>query len=748
MDYQLLKVNGIVKLCDDRILFDTKKTILDEQWFDFQLHYICELVGVPIIDPETCPPIYTPENPRPAHSNFTDKFTRNQIFRALLDKYGHTVVGDGSKLIQIPDNDIVLPTEDETYVTTKTSENLSNLIKYGITSEKIYKLYEPVIANDTGTYISPMSPVHKPIENNKYYTDELDEYTKYTVKTGPDVTDSADLTDTSKELSEILKTPILSTDDKSSLSDSVPLDKKKPPRRRKKSTKAPDSPLADALKPPPEPEPLDKKKPPRRRKKPKKAPDSSLADALKPPDPTPVLDGSRDVPDCDTLGKLTWTRNSCYADSIIYLFFLRMHLYPNTRIEAQLSKPIEIGNMNDKRCVVGGEEYGPAMALPDNRDILNKIRINYMEIIQSLRKGDVFAIEPLRKLMGQCGGPDTYSWNSSETQPTQTFTDDLIRLLQYKLPTEMTGMSSESRVGKYQRYYYSSTNQHIDEIKAALLKGRESNFDKIIDADGSKIYDNLLTHDDPSMAHFQTITITGEDLVWKTIVTSDTVVLDEATVAILKKNQIYTDPFSKQKFHKADKNNIIQLYNNTTIAIETLLSPQRITDTSQVDARSYYITKEGYELDQNSNFYYKTDEPGNMISTESFVREGIGYKVSLKLEKATLTNTADDILIFVNRLMGEDPAHGMRCSIRINQIENITLNDGTKYKLHGLVYWKGSHFMSIYNCNGTYYHYDDMPSGKGSIVRIGTYDEMMNWRKGRILVAQRNSAIYHYIKDT
>ena len=148
-----------------------------------------------------------------------------------------------------------------------------------------------------------------------------------------------------------------------------------------------------------------------------------------------------------------------------------------------------------------------------------------------------------------------------------------------------------------------STNQHIDEIKAALLKGRESNFDKIIDADGSKIYDNLLTHDDPSMAHFQTITITGEDLVWKTIVTSDTVVLDEATVAILKKNQIYTDPFSKQKFHKADKNNIIQLYNNTTIAIETLLSPQRITDTSQVDARSYYITEDGYELDENSNFY-------------------------------------------------------------------------------------------------------------------------------------------------
>jgi len=137
-----------------------------------------------------------------------------------------------------------------------------------------------------------------------------------------------------------------------------------------------------------------------------------------------------------------------------------------------------------------------------------------------------------------------------------------------------------------------------------------------------------------------------------------------------------------------------------------------------------------------------------MISTESFVSEGIGYKVSLKLEKATLTNTTDDILIFVNRLMGEDLAHGKRCSIRINQIENITLNDGTKYKLHGLVYWKGSHFMSIYNCNGTYYHYDDLPRGKGSIERIGTYDEMMNWRNGSILVAQRNSAIYHYIKDS
>ena len=77
MSYQLLKINNVTKLCDDRILFDEDTNILDIQWFDFQLRKLCETLEIPIENKLQCPPLYHSGHTRPEHINYTNLFTRN-----------------------------------------------------------------------------------------------------------------------------------------------------------------------------------------------------------------------------------------------------------------------------------------------------------------------------------------------------------------------------------------------------------------------------------------------------------------------------------------------------------------------------------------------------------------------------------------------------------------------------------------------------------------------------------------------
>ena len=683
MDYQLLKINGVTKLCDDRLLLDENKDILEEQWFDFQLHFICDILNIPKYDPILCPPIYTKDNPKPVNSNYTHIFTRNQIFRKLSDTYG-VVMQKGFQIIEIPDKEL-FTTQDKDVLE-------KQLVDFGITTKKIYKLYNPIINKVNLTLIDPVSFLNKPVVGNKYYTTDINEYKRYISDTISEITTTSHQDNIGTELRDILK-----ESSKKQIADDTAI--------------ADDTVIADDTS-------IKKTKLVRRKKK------------IKP---------------FSKLGRLTWTRNSCYADSIIYLFFLRMVFTQNSNLEQQISKSTKLEDMNDKRCVKDGKVFGPALSLKENQEILEKIRITYIKIIELLKKGKNTTLEELRSLFGSCGGPDTSEWNTSGIQPTQTFTDDLIRLLQYKLPDDIPGMSSESRVGNYKRYYYSQNNVNIDSIKRNLKKYGESNFNLFNNAVGEKIYDTKTEYSDPDTVDFQTVYISAEDIIWKTIVKTEKQVLDEASVISLSNDKIYIDPYSKQTFLKRDEIAVKKLYKNTTIPMLSLLSPQRVTDTSQEDSRSYYITNSDYELDSNSDYYFKKDSPDDLYSVQSLPKE-IGYKIAFKIEKSKLTSTSNDILIFVNRLTMNLDGTSSRVSIKINEIENITIEDGTQYKLHGIVYWKGGHFMSIFNHDDIYYHYDDMPANKASITKIGNYDKMIQWKDGNVIAAQENSAIYHYIK--
>lgn len=161
MSYQLLKINNVTKLCDDRILFDEDTNILDIQWFDFQLRKLCETLEIPIENKLQCPPLYHSGHTRPEHINYTNLFTRNQIFRELKKKYKSTFLDDGNhEMITIPDEAIMA--------------SKSDLENFGFCNKKNFLLFKKTLNADNQCEVIPESFITKGevVIMPPFYTDD------------------------------------------------------------------------------------------------------------------------------------------------------------------------------------------------------------------------------------------------------------------------------------------------------------------------------------------------------------------------------------------------------------------------------------------------------------------------------------------------------------------------------------------------------------------------------------------------
>lgn len=166
MSYQLLKINNVTKLCDDRILFDEDTNILDIQWFDFQLRKLCETLKIPIENKLQCPPLYHSGHTRPEHINYTNLFTRNQIFRELKKKYTSTFLDDGKhEIITIPDEAIMA--------------SKSDLENFGFCNKKNFLLFKKTLNADNQCEVIPESFITKDevVIIPPFYTDDEKEAT-------------------------------------------------------------------------------------------------------------------------------------------------------------------------------------------------------------------------------------------------------------------------------------------------------------------------------------------------------------------------------------------------------------------------------------------------------------------------------------------------------------------------------------------------------------------------------------------
>lgn len=99
MNYNILTINNITKVCDDNIYKDPSGNITDLQWFYFQIEYVFDRLGIP------------------KYNSFTRlKYTMEQMYTILVKIYGTSI---------------------------NVEDDRKTLMKYGLYSEKIADTYTP-----------------------------------------------------------------------------------------------------------------------------------------------------------------------------------------------------------------------------------------------------------------------------------------------------------------------------------------------------------------------------------------------------------------------------------------------------------------------------------------------------------------------------------------------------------------------------------------------------------------------------
>ena len=652
MDYQLLKINKVTKLCDDRILMDEKGNVLDIQWFDFQLNKLCDLLAISNFDNVHCPKIFHDGNPRPADNNYTNLFTRNQIFRALKNKYGSKSHGEND-LVTIPDSDI--------------SGHMEDLENIGFSTSKIHKLFIPKLNKDNECFVNPISHLDGTIlQQDPFYTEDeslIESMMKHSKQ---------DEFKYNEDLSDDEESPI----------------------------------------------------------------DLSSQD-----------DSETKTDECLNFGKIIWNKNSCYADSPIFLIFLRMLQNKDSPLSKRLLEGVITDeNINDKMCYEQEADGSPFIAKSswDSALVLNKILIEFRVLFEKFKRGENFSIDSLRKLFGECNGSVTRKWGISDSgqsfegkfEDADEFLQDLFRMLQIKYPP----ITNESRTNKFTEYYYSTENKHLDFIRKRIKQFGEANFSDIEVANGEEMFNDIkeIINQDP--VDVQYIAINPQSFISEFYFRNPNLSRFKATreeidnhkASFHEQLQIHIKESKISEFKKE--------YKNSKIPMQSLVDVKSIIETStptDLGVISYHMKDKDYQLNDDNTMFFKKDEPDILIPISEIGDRG--FRQAFKFQHSQLDNQSQDIFIFLRRLISPNNL----IELKVNNIEKINI-DGTNYYLNGAVYWKNNHYMTIFKCNNIWYHFDD-GAGKGAkIIKIGSNSKLLNYNKQIIL---KNATIYHYVRE-
>jgi hypothetical protein len=653
MDYQLLKINNVTKLCDDRIIQDKKGNILDIQWFDFQLHILCDLIDVPIFNNNFCPEAYHEATPKPVESNYLNTFTRNQIFRELKEIFGSSMK-DKIEIVTIPLD--------------KTNQHLEKLENTGFSNSKIYKLFKPTLNKDNKCNIIPISYTDGTIVSEIYYTDDksiLDKIEKHSIT--DDKLYNVDLVDESESDEEDIIKKEASEDDVVTL-------------------------------------------------------------------------GAVDT--CNKFGKLIWTRNSCYADSPIFLFFLRMLQNPTGTLSKNiLESYVTVDSVNDKRCFIENAD-GTSYTVENNAksvEILNRIRIKFRELFEKFKTGTDTNIEELRAIFKECNGVTTKKWSEGEFQDSDEFLLDLFRMLQIKYPPENSNLS---RTNRFTEYFYSKDNSNLDLINKTLRKYGDSNFNAFFDSDGTPMYNDKHETINNSQVDIQYLDIQYISIINKFIFHTDLqkYIQSPSDLAALPANRKYFSDILQREFIKKDRTKINNAIKVKSINIMDILDVKNDVNSSEPTdggIETYHMKDPNYQFNDDNTKFFKKDDPDKLLELDELGDRG--FRQVLKIEHPELDNQSEDIFIFLRKLTGNDQL----VPLKIDNIEEINV-DGTIYKLNGLVYWKNNHYMTMFKCNNAWYKFDDGPGIGPKIQPVGSYQHLMNYEKN---IIKKNTTIYHYVRQ-
>ena len=469
-----------------------------------------------------------------------------------------------------------------------------------------------------------------------------------------------------------------------------------------------------------------------------------------------------DGDECENYGKLKWFRNSCYMDSPIYLLFTRMLQFPEAALSKHLMEyKFEMDDLNSKRCFTKSDtgQFTP-LDKSDSMPILKEIFIEFKKVFTNFSRGTAGDLNELRRLLSNCGGILTEKWDSPDTQDSDEFLFDLLEILQVKIPKQINGQISSSRTNKSKFYHFSDKNPYTASVIKFADDHGYTNLPKFTfkDGDGIAKYDAIVEKPAEYDNQVQQFIISGNHLqhLFRFGTELNALKLSPLNSAEIADEYKYYNEMIGLSFKTDDREEVDEIIKTRELSIMDMMRITEITNFKELGAEpTYHFHDSKYTTNGDDTFYFQkddTEDPPKRLSLENIEEEKHGFKKTLSVELTELDNNSSDIFITVGRIVGyynqtKNVTVQLKLNFKISEFNSLFI-DGTKYNLHGLVYWQGDdaggggHYMTVFNCKGIFFNFDDL-NGR-SITKIGSYEELLAYKGGAILT---HSVIYHYIRE-
>lgn len=602
MNYNLLTIGNITKICDDNLYLNNKGDISILQWFTFQLYFLLEKLGISNIDPVT-----------------NLKITKAQIYNILYEKYNGKI----------------------------------DIDKYIDADKQLWKDYGFIKIDINNSFDN------KNIGGDILFTTQIN-----------------------KQKTDIIfptKRPFFG--DIQSKTDKRQRDKLRLKKAIKQSTAVP---VSSAV-------------------------------------PVSTDTGKEK---CTKLGKFSWSRNSCYADSILLLMIYRIIFNKDSTLYTLISSFKYTDELIAQRQICRDKD------IIESKNVLNNMLDTFRDLISRVEQGQIFDIQYFLKLIQNCPNRFSENYYDGLTHDTTEFLYNILNL--FNIQTENGNILNQ--------YYFSNINNNITESNVNSTMFYLAPM-QLTNALGENFYDNKTSS--IKRSHIQFLKISKESLLnlYKSIIPT----YDPADILLNPSDYIF-DKLLDRQIKKSDLETINHRKQELKYRLQDILG---IKELNYLGDEVAFHLKEGYQIihtdDETQTAYYtkEGDTSPNAVKSSDLLPADIGFRLKYKIDEHLLDNNTEDIIIKLDRKYLNRSLREEHNDITIIPDEYMTINS-SNYELYGIVIWYQGHYVSYYRCGNEYYLYDD--NSTKYIYYVGDYNALLIHNYGIRGIVNTHSRILYYIR--
>lgn len=452
-----------------------------------------------------------------------------------------------------------------------------------------------------------------------------------------------------------------------------------------------------------------------------------------------IIKNSNDI--CRKMGKFDWSRNSCYADSIllgiVYNAILNKRS-PENPIGSYIYNEITTKRYNTDN--LGNIKLCPNKTIEETVEILNTILDNLKDIVMKIENGKIISIQSfLKGVNNLCSNLFTENYYDGNTHDVKDFYSNIMFIL---------GINT-TNYNKKDILFFNIENSQSLLNEPFITNPYDKTKIRTVDGLGKNILGHHVRVLDTS--HISTVEVLSNYMFNK----YNNQGINTYSKQIYNKNKDkYTYFYKLNGYIKKSEQDLIKIrINNTSFNVLDFLETKHhdlFLDQDEI-VYKYYDDNIGDEIYLGERYYYNKQDRGNFekYNKSSEMSDEVGFRVGLKVENLLINNSSMYINFNINRSHSIYLASGRRknikLDIKINLVQSFTISD-SDYNLDFIVCWFRNHYVTIFNCGNKYYLYDDTFVGSDDyIYEIGNFNNLMTYNHGRNnLFALRNSVFISY----